>query len=224
VIAHNPLAGFRLEGYQTPRRTVWSPAQVQTFLQHAEGDRLAALFRVAVLHGLRRGELLGLRWQDLDLDAGTLAVRQQLGWVASTPMVGPPKTGKSRRSFKLDAGTVAVLRRHRREQREEQLRAGRAWEGQNWGLVFAEEDGTPLRPYTPLFALKRIARRAGVPGLTLHELRHTAATGMLAAGISPKIVSERLGHATVGMTLDLYGHVLLEHDQDAAERIGNIVG
>jgi hypothetical protein len=149
---------------------------------------------------------------------------RQLSRSAPRWSIGPPKTSDSLRSFSLDTGTVAVLKQHRRAQREEQLRAGPAWEGQEWGLAFCNEDGTPLRPYTPLFELKRLARAAGVPVLVLHELRHTAATVMLAKGISPKVVSERMGHATVGITLDLYGHGLLEQDQDAAERIGSILG
>jgi integrase len=217
VITHNPLAGFKLEGYSTPERNVWSPAQVRTFLQRAEGEPLAALFRIALGYGLRRGELLGLRWEDLDLTAGTLAVRQQVGWFDGEPAIGPPKTKGSRRSFSLDADTVAVLRQLRHERRIVQLHDA-------WGLVFAAEDGKPLRPYVPLFTLKRIAEEAGLPALTLHELRHTAATNMLAAGVPPKVVSERLGHATVAMTLDTYGHVLLEQDQDAAAKIGGILG
>ena len=166
--------------------------------------------------------MLGLRWEDLDLDASTLAVRQQLSWSGGKPEFSPPKTKKSRRTFRIDADAVAALRRHRHEQRQEQLRAGAAWKGKEWGLVFAEEDGTPLRPYTPLFTLKRLAAEAEVPELTLHELRHTAATIML-LGVPPKVVSVRLGHATVAMTLDLYGHVLPEQDQAAADAFGRAI-
>jgi integrase len=220
VIDFNPIAGFKLPTYDAPERNVWSADQIRTFLGRAQDDRLHALFRVALLYGLRRGELLGLRWEDVDLDRGTLAVRQQLGWFGSTPEVGPPKTRRSRRSFRIDDGTVSALRRHRREQREEQLRAGGAWQGTAWGLVFANEDGSPLRPYAPLFALHHLAEEVDLPRLTLHELRHTAITNMLASGINPKVASERAGHATVAMTLDLYGHVLAEQDEAAADAIG----
>jgi integrase len=225
IITRNPIATYRPnEEYSPPERQVWPADQVRAFLRAAEGDRLAVLFRVAVLHGLRRGELLGLRWEDVDLERGTLAVRKQIGWSGGEATFADPKTKKSRRTLRLDAGTVQALRRHRREQREEQIRAGAAWEGTAWGLVFAEEDGTPLRPYTPLFALKRLARKARVPELTLHELRHTAATLILSEGVPPKVASVRLGHATVALTLDLYGHVLPKDDQDAADAVGNILG
>jgi integrase len=225
IITRNPIATYKPdEEYRPEERQVWSVDQVRDFLQAAEGDRLAVLFRVAILHGLRRGELLGLRWEDLDLDAGTLFVRQQIGWAGSAPTIGDPKTKRSRRKLQLDAGTVAALRRHRHEQRQEQLRAGAAWQGRTWSLVFCREDGTPLRPYDPLFALKRLARKAGVPVLTLHELRHTAATIALSEGVPPKVVSERMGHATVAMTLDLYGHVLTHDNQAAADVVGRAVG
>jgi integrase len=223
IIARNPIATYKPDEEYSPReRQAWSPKQVRGFLQAAEDDRLAVLFRVALL-GLRRGELLGLRWEDLDLDRGILSVRQQLSWSGGKPAFTPPKTKKSRRTFRIDADTVAALKRQRHEQRQEQLRAGAAWEGRAWRLVFAEEDGTPLRPYTPLFALKRLARKARVPELTLHELRHTAATIMLLLGVPPKVVSVRLGHATVAMTLDLYGHVLPEQDQAAADALGRAI-
>jgi integrase len=225
VIDRNPIVRYKhREKYRPPERKPWTPEQVRRFLQAAQGDRLAALFRVAALHGLRRGELLGLRWEDLDLDAGILHVRQQIGWFGGKPAVGEPKTESSTRALRLDAGTLAALRRRRHEQREERMRAGPAWQGQEWGLVFAREDGTPLRPYDPLFALQRIAEEAEVPVVTLHTLRHTAATIMLSAGVSPKVASERLGHATVAMTLDLYGHVLPQDDQAAADAVERAVG
>jgi integrase len=217
VITRNPIADYQHdEGYEPRERRVWTGDQARTFLRAAEDDRLAALFRVALL-GLRRGELLGLRWSDLNLDAGTLTVRKQLSWFGGRPAFADPKTKKSRRLLRLDAGTVAALERHRTDQLKEQLRAGPAWQGREWGLVFCEEDGIPLRPYAPLFALKRLARKAQVSELTLHELRHTAATLMLSAGVPPKVASVRLGHSTVALTLDLYGHVLPKDDQAAAD-------
>ncbi len=222
LIVRNPLAGFSLESYVTPERSTWSPAQVRTFLAHAEDDRLAVLYRVVLLHGLRRGEVCGLRWQDLDLERGVLHVRQQHVWVGGEARSGEPKSRKSRRSFRLDAGTVAALRAHKTRQLRERMRVGAAWEDRD--LVFCNEDGSPLKPYAPLFPFQRLAREAGLPVLTLHEGRHTAATNMLLAGISPKVVSERMGHATVGITLDLYGHVLPEMDEDAASRIGTQAG
>jgi integrase len=216
VISRNPIARFEPEErYDPPERGAWSPAQVDIFLRHAEGHRLYALFRVALLYGLRRGELLGLRWSDLDLDGGTLAVRQQLGWWGGEPRVNEPKTRKSQRSFSIGEETVAALRRHRQAQVVRDLR---------WDLVFCREDGSPLRHYEPLFELKRLADEVGLRRLNLHELRHTAITNMLMAGINPKIVSERAGHATVNITLDTYGHVLHEHDQAAAATIEGTIG
>ncbi len=196
----------------------WSPSEARRFLEHVDGDRLATRWSLFVTTGLRRGEVLSVRWKDVDLDRGVLAVRQTyLISGKSTADFGEPKTAKGRRTVSLDADTVAELRRHRRHQLEERLVAGSEWGDHD--LVFTDEMGSPLHPNRITIGFKRLAIAAGLPPIRLHDLRHTAATLALSAGIHPKIVSERLGHSTISITLDTYSHVIENLQADAADQI-----
>ena len=156
---------------------------------------------------MRRGELLGLRWQDVDLDGAVLNIQQTAQRIRGTGIVfRQPKTRLSRRAIALSAEAVAVLRRQRRTQAEGRLLAGAAYEDRD--LVFATGLGSPLGPENVLRTWYGVVEAAGLPGLRVHDLRHAHATLMLGKGIHPKIVSERLGHASVNITLDTYSHVL----------------
>jgi integrase len=189
-------------------------------LAHAEGDRLAMVFELALATGLRRGELAGLRWVDADLDAAQLAVRRNRVSVGYDAVDGTPKAGRAR-TIDLDEGTVAALRAHRRRQLEERMAWGEAWDDN--GLVFTRENGAPLHPQTLLHHLRRLSRAAGVPAVRLHDLRHTHATWGLAAGVPAKVMQERLGHSSVQITLDLYSHVIPGMQADAAARIRGLL-
>ncbi len=168
--------------------------------------------------GLRRGEALGLKWSDLDLDAGRLSVRRTLVAVGYDVKWSEPKTAKSRRSVALDAGTVSAMRSHRRQQLEERMALGSGYRDDD--LVFARVDGSPIHPQTVSQAFERHAKAAGLSPIRLHDLRHTAATLMLEGGVPLKVVSERLGHSSIGITADVYQHVT-EHMQDeAAAKLG----
>ncbi len=160
----------------------------------------------AVSSGLRRGELLGLPWRDLDLEAGTLTVRQSLEETGAGCTLKQPKTARSRRSLPLGETTVAALKRHRVAQDGQRLALGPLY--QDHGLVFASPEGSPWSPAAFSLAFMRLVRRIGLGGTRLHDLRHTHASLLLAQGGHPKIVSERLGHASVAITLDTYSHVL----------------
>ena len=203
-----------------PEMHVWSAEEARRFLATAREDRLGALFDLALNTGLRRGELVALRWADVDLDAGRLAVRRNRVTVGYGVEDGTPK-GKRARVVDLDAGTVAALRSHRAAQAAERLAWGPAWT--DAGLVFTREDGSPLHPQTATWHLRRLARKAGVPAIRLHDLRHTHATLGLAAGVPAKVMQERLGHASVQITLDLYSHVVPGMQADAAARIGALL-
>jgi integrase len=202
-----------------PRRT-WSSEEVKEFFAAVAGERMFAAYVLLATTGMRRGEVLGLRWPDLDLDAGELAVVHTITTTGYTPVVSTPKTNRSRRVVYLDDQTVRVLREHRRRQREERLAAGPAWEN-GMDLVFRDELGRPIHPdwFTREFA--RQVRLSGLPEIRLHDLRHTYATLALKAGVHPKIVSERLGHATVGVTLDLYSHVTPGIARSAADTVAS---
>lgn len=221
VITTNPAA--MAEAPRVPRSTpqTWTGDEVRRFLAAVEGDRLVALWRLLAATGMRRGEALGLRWQDVDLDAGEIRVVQQLSEYAGAMRFSTPKTASGARRVALDGATVTALREHRRRQLEERLAWGAGY--QDGGLVFAREDGTPLRPATVTRALADLAVAAGVPRLTPHGLRHTWATLALASGVHPKVVADRLGHASVAVTLDRYSHVVEGLDRAAADTVAAVI-
>jgi integrase len=199
----------------------WTSPQLRAFIDSRADDRLVALWHLLASTGMRRGEALGLAWDAVDLDAGRLAVCRTLLNVAYKLEWGKPKTAKSRRSVALDPGTVTVLRAHRKRQLADRVALGPAWEEQ--GLVFCREDGRPLHPDLASKLFGDAVRASGLPRIRLHDLRHTHATLALQAGIHPKVVSERLGHATVGMTLDVYSHAVPAMQEDAAAKVAALV-
>lgn len=178
---------------------------------HAQEPRFYPLARLAAYTGMRRGEVVGLRWQDVDLDAGHVSVRHTITAVDDANgggmklISGEPKSGKGRR-VDLDAETVAVLRSSKAQQAEDRLALGGAWPAH--GLVFTREDGALFHPDRASTVYDRLVKATGLPRLTFHGLRHTHATILLAHNVPVKVVSERLGHATVQITLDTYGHVI----------------
>ena len=181
-----------------------TPAEVAALLSAASGNRLEALYVAAVHTGLRRGELLGLKWSDVDLETGTLSVQRSLD---KDGTFNPPKRKNSRRTVKLTAQATEALKGHRARQNEERLALGSLWE--DWDLVFPNQAGKPMnadnlyhRGFKPLLG------KAGLSGFTFHSLRHTCATLLLSKNVNPKIVSEMLGHATISQTMDTYSHVM----------------
>lgn len=184
-----------------------SPEQARTLLETAREDGMEALYTIAVHCGLRQGELLALRWDDVDLEAGTLRVNRTLTVTKNGPAFAAPKTAKSRRSVRLTAGAVEALKRHSARQAQEILRMDTLYRDQ--GLVFASEVGTPLNRHNlNSRSFKPLLERAGLPKIRFHDLRHTCATLLLSRDVHPKFVQELLGHATIAITLDTYSHVL----------------
>ena len=206
---------------QTKEPTTWTASDLRAFLAHVEEDRLNAAYLLAAAAGLRRGEVLGLRWRDVDMAGGRLAVVQTLLHVRNELAFSTPKTAKGRRSVALDTRTIEALRAHRRAQVEERLALGPGY--QDGDLVFAREDGAPLWPDSFSRAFNRHAKAAALPAIRFHDLRHTHATLALQAGVHPKVVSERLGHATVSITLDTYSHAIPVMEEEAAERVAALV-
>jgi integrase len=204
----------------TPPRAVrppikyWDTADAQRFLDVTREDHLRALWVLALHTGLRRGELLGLRWGDVDLDRAVLHVRRSL--VQSGGVMGfqEPKTSSGRRTIALDPPCVAALREQRARQAEHRLRMGSLW--QDHDQVFATELGTPLEPSNVDRRFRALLARAGVPRIPFHGLRHTHATLLMKHGVHPKVASERLGHANITLTLSTYSHVLPQMQEEAA--------
>jgi integrase len=200
---------------------IWDAEQLRTFLNAQREDRLFPLWRLATMTGLRRGELAGLKWHDLDFDAGLLHVRQTIVVVGYRAVASEPKTPKSRRTIGLDPTTVAALRQHRARQAEELLAVGiqRTDDGQ----VFVRDDGRPYHPQQLTKMLAVRAKAAGVPVVKLHALRHGHATAGLELGVPMKVMSERLGHSSLSITADIYSHVSEAVDQAAAAQIATAI-
>jgi integrase len=204
-----------------PELQVWTAAELRAFLAHVEAERLYALWLLASSTGMRRGELLGIQWPDLDLGRARVAVRRSLVTVGHEVVVSEPKTAKGRRSVALDPATVAGLKAWRKHQAAERLAWGPAWT--DAGLVFTREDGQPLHPREVTRAFTRHVLAAGLPIIRLHDLRHTHATLALAAGVHPKVVQERLGHANIAITLDTYSHAVPALEEQAARTVAALV-
>ena len=200
LIEHNPCSKVRPPRGQRYEPAVWSSPQAARFLEVTAGDDLAGLWRLALLLGMRRGELLGLRWRDIDLDAGTLTVRTTRTLVGDQVVEGPPKSARSRRVLPLDPRTVEVLGRHWKQQTRQALDGV-------WGpveYVFTDPNGQPLHPAWVSRRFAEILDRLGLPPIRFHDLRHTSASLGLAAGESLKAVSARLGHSSIVVTADTY--------------------
>jgi integrase len=221
LIPRNPAdRAHRMSTDRTEMRT-WDREQLTAFLAHMVGDRLAALWRVAATTGMRRGELLGLRWRDVDLDAARLSVSRQLVKGDGGAVYGQPKTSKGRRTLSLDATTVAMLRAHRAAQLEERLAFGAGYHDED--SIFCLPDGSAIDPDGLTQRFERHVREAGVARIRLHDLRHTYATLALKAGVPTKVLSQRLGHASTGITEDLYMHVTPSMDADAATLVAGLM-
>jgi integrase len=195
---------------------VWNGEQVARVLRAAADDPLEALWRLAIYTGMRRGELLALKWSDLDLDSAALAVQRSLSRGQTSRLEeGEPKSQSGRRRIALSMSVIESLKRHRVRQLEHRLAAGEAWN--DCGFVFANETGGYIHPNTLHRRFHELVKRAGVPAIRFHDLRHTSATLLLAEGVHGKIVQERLGHANIAMTLDLYSHVTADMQRQAAD-------
>ncbi len=232
LLSYNPAVDLDLPKVARPKVRPWSAAELGAFLDHAAGDRLGPLFETVAATGLRRGEALGLRWEDVDLERGVLVVRQQLLQVADDSArrpcpycravhalfaFGRPKTASGEdRIVELDSGTAGVLLAHRLGQDAERAEWGEGYV--DHGLVFAREDGQPVSPDVVSKRFRELAVEAGLRPVRLHDLRHGAASLRLAAGVDIAIVSKQLGHSTITLTSDTYSHLLEGVGQQAAER------
>jgi integrase len=211
------------EMLRSPRRSTkemmpLTEEQAAHFLEIVKGDRFEALYALAVTTGMREGELLGVRWQDLDLDNMTLYVRMNVQESENRFILAETKTAYSRRNIKLSKLVIAALQLHAVRQAEERERLGKAWDA-SAGLVFPNTLGGIMIPDNLVKrSFKRLVEKAGFPPeLRFHDLRHTAATILLSRGVNVKVVSEMLGHADIAITLRIYAHVIPNMQQVAAD-------
>ncbi len=206
----------------TPRYEVGrglTPDQARTLLASAEDDRLFALYVVAVYLGLRRGELLGLQWEHVDLDEETLQVVQTLQRVDGQLQLLPPKTRTSRRTIPLPDPVVEALRAHKVAQNKERLAAGERWTDS--GMVFATTVGTPIEPDNLSRSWYKVRTVLGDPLPRFHDLRHTCVTLLLTEGVAPHIVQQIVGHSAIDVTMTIYAHTSLDEKRKALRLLGD---
>ena len=212
------------DGPSVPAREVvaLTPDAARRVLQAVRGDRLEALFTVALACGLRQSETLGLRWSDVNVDDGTLSIQRTLQRFNGAFTFFPPKTARSRRTIAMPAPVAAALREHMKRQLGERMVMGEAWEGAVWGpLVFTNEIGRPLTSFHVSRRFNKLLHLAGLPPMRYHDLRHGAASLMAAQGVPARVAMEILGHAQISTTMNVYTHVAPELQKDAAERLSS---
>jgi integrase len=215
----------RIDPNAQPRELrVWTAEQLAVFLDHQRGRRLWPLWVVAAGTGMRRGELLGLRWRDVDAAASTVHVRRSLSLVAGVPQLKVPKSNRTR-SLRVGSAVLHAFELRRQQQQRDTDGIDRPPQNESatWDLVFTEPDGGMIAPQKVTDTFREAVRDAPVPVVRFHDIRHAHATWMLQAGVNPKVVSTRLGHASVQTTLDIYAEVLPAMDEDAAARFESLV-
>jgi integrase len=214
-LGRDPLASVRRPRVEASKAMhAWTTDEARQFLASVKDDRLEAVWALLLTRGLRRGELAGLRWQQVDLDAGTVRIVETLIVVDGKVSASAPKTNAGKRTIPLDDSLVSRLRSLRSRQAQEHLAAGPAYDRR--GLLVADELGRPHSPEWISGRFEALVASAELPRIRLHDCRHTAATLMLAAGTPVKVVAEMLGHSSTKVTLDFYAHVL----PGMAERAG----
>jgi len=198
-----------------------TPDEARRFLAAVGGHRLEALFSVALALGLRQGEALGLRWEDINFSAGTLRVSHQLQRIDTRLTLVAPKTEKSRRTLVMPAMIAERLHEHEKRQVAEKLWAGSRW--QENGLVFANRTGGPTQARHVIRQFHDVLEHAGLRRVRFHDLRHSCATLLLVQGVSPRVVMEVLGHSEIALTMNSYSHVVPELQREAAQRMQAIL-
>lgn len=221
LIARNPAEQVdQPKAEKTEQRTLTAEEIDKLLLASVDTGRYS-LYLAAVTTGMREGELLGLRWQDVDLDHGIITVKQQLSKAGVNPEFGPVKTGAGRRRIIVPESLSAALKDHRKEQEKERELYGKEYK--DYDLVWAILGGGPISARNLIRQFKGLLSKAKLPDIRFHDLRHTHATLLLEAGVHPKVVQERLGHSAINVTMDIYSHVLPDMQQGAASAIDNIL-
>jgi integrase len=217
LVARNAAAA--VDGPRVPQHEIqpFTSDEARRFLHAIRGDRLEALYSVALTLGLRQGEALGLRWSDVDLDLSYVRVTHQLQRVDGVFQLVEPKTARSRRTIVMPPSIARQLTEHRRRQAQERVAAGTKWK--EWDLAFTRTDGCPLDGTVVSHRFHKVLDRAGLPQRRFHDLRHSCATLLLAQGVPARVVMEILGHSQIALTMNTYAHVIPELRGEAATRM-----
>jgi integrase len=223
ALGRNPAALVKRPKVTTKEAAHLGTSDVKALVEAMSGSRYQSLVELLVSTGLRRGEALALRWTDIDQDRNVIRVRGTLGRIDGELVVSEPKTAKSKRIVPMSPAVTTLLRRSRVHQQQERLRAGSQWTAS--GFVFTTDLGEPCDPRNALRAVKAAAKRAGLdPAVGLHTLRHSAATVMLTNGVPIKVVSDVLGHSSIAITGDVYGHVTEDVAREALAALSTAFG
>jgi integrase len=218
LIPRNAAAGLKLPRITREEIDPLTEEEARRLLETVRGARLEALYVLALSTGMRLGELLALKWEDVDLEGGRLRVRRTLTHAGKAFVLGEPKTKNSRRTIRLTKGAISALKAHLSRQLEEMERMGSVY--QPGGLIFATEGGTIVNPSNLRNrSFKPLLKRADLQPIRFHDLRHTCATLLLSKSVNPKVVSEMLGHASISITLDIYSHLLPDMQEKAVEAL-----
>ncbi len=210
LIQKNPAKKASPGRIEKPAIRVFTVSEATRFLEAVRGHRLEALFTVAIALGLRRGEALGLRWSDYDTGKKTLRIEKSLDFLKGQFVLGDTKTPKSRSTLPLLPFAVAALDERGRTEQEDRKAAGEVWAGNDWNLIFTTSVGTPIIPRNLQRTFDAILRRAGLPKIRLHDLRHSVVTLLLARGVPLAMISRYIRHASILTTMDLYGHLAID--------------
>lgn len=220
LIPTNPTADVEAPTYTPPRRQIWTDDERATFLRSIVGTTHEPIWRLALHTGLRHGEMCGLRWVDVDMERGVIHVQQSITYRSNERFVQTPKSGRSRLVL-VDHDIVDMLTAHKARQNQLRLRHGLLW--QDHGLVFCTRYGTPIYANDLRKYFNDACKRAGVPHITIHDLRHAHASMLVEAGIEMPLVSERLGHADVSVTQNIYAHVQPRRHKEIADLVGDML-
>lgn len=221
LVARNVCEAVTAPRYERTPKATWTPGELARFLHCAQDSPYGPIWLLLALTGMRRGEALGLRWQDVDLDAGNLHIAQTSVVVDNSMRVSSPKTRAGRRVITLEPVMVDALREHRVRQHERRLALGLVW--QDHGLVFASEVGTPILARNLYRQYAALVKKAGVPHISIHGIRHTVATLAISSGQDVRTIADLLGHSRTSITTDIYAHVMPHRKRELTKAISEIV-
>lgn len=220
LIKVNPVKNAKPPKVKSEEKITWTVDEVNRFLNLIKNSSMEIPYLLAIFTGMRRGEVLGLKWDDVDFENKKIRIKRSLCFVSGKGLIfKEPKTKKSKRQISISQHVVNVLKKHKQKQEFQKEKLGTQYQDNN--LIVCTDDGKPLDPRNLLRQFYRLIEEANVPRISFHDLRHTHATILMQQGENPKVVSERLGHSRVGITLDLYSHVSDDLQEQAAEKFEN---
>ncbi|MGG4026847.1 tyrosine-type recombinase/integrase [Geobacillus stearothermophilus] len=220
LVKVNPVKNAKPPKVKSEEKITWTVDEVNRFLNLIKDSSMEIPYLLAIFTGMRRGEVLGLKWDDVDFENKKIRIKRSLCFVSGKGLIfKEPKTKKSKRQISISQHVVNVLKKHKQKQEFQKEKLGTQYQDNN--LIVCTDDGKPLDPRNLLRQFYRLIEEASVPRISFHDLWHTHATILMQQGENPKVVSERLGHSRVGITLDLYSHVSDDLQEQAAEKFEN---